>query len=278
MVDKTEYKTLSKKVKVLLAREEGLDSDWKRGMNGLESEDLVAFANSKNGGSILIGVEETKDSEGRQTPKIVGSRLTDTNKMSIKTKAQNCIPPIELNIIKENTANEPFYRIEIPSGNNKPYCTQKGIYKIRADGNNKVITPDELLSMFIELESELFLKRFKTAAEELEKVLFTASDEINEAKSYLEDILPQLEELQNYSYMSEEILGHVEEIVNDTSSTEITSNWNEKRIIALLNHFEIEDPYVINKKNNFKEFITRRFNDGEDIKDEKFLKEIRNIW
>jgi len=47
---KTEYKNLSKKAKALLNREEDYEVDWKRGINGLEAEDIVAFANSKKRG------------------------------------------------------------------------------------------------------------------------------------------------------------------------------------------------------------------------------------
>jgi len=271
---KIEYKTLSKKVEFLLAREEDNDVDWKMDMSGFHSEDIVAFANSKNGGSILIGVAEFTDSDGRQKPKIVGCTISDGNKMSINTKAQNCIPPVEVDIIAENTMKKPFYRIEIPSGGKKPYCTRKGIYKIRDDGNNRGITPDNLLKIFIEEESDIFLKRFKVAAKELENVLYCASDEIKEVKSYIENILPEVEGLQEYSYMSDEILGTVNNIENNAQSTEITTGWNEKRILLLLNHFDIEDPYVTNLKKMFKHSVIRMSENGINIMDKNYLKDM----
>ncbi|MGF7117702.1 AlbA family DNA-binding domain-containing protein [Methanobacterium oryzae] len=273
-----EYQGLSEKAKALLSQEEDYDVDWKRGINGLDSEDFVAFANSKKGGSILIGVEETVDSDGKQIPKIVGCQITDSNKMKIKTKAQNCIPPIEVNIIKENMDETPFYRIEIPSGDKKPYCTGKGTYKIRDDGNNKRIAPDKLLSIFIEVESELFLKRFKEAAKELENDLYITSNQINEVKSYLEDILPEVEGLQEYSYMSDNILGTVNEIEKYVESTEITTVWNEKRILALLNHFNIEDPFVTNLKTMFKHSVIRMSENGINIKDKNYLKDMKKTY
>jgi len=161
---KNEYKSISQKAKLILAHEEGYDADWKGNVKTLDSEDIVAFANSKDGGSILLGVDEDEDTNGRQIPKIVGCKLSDDNKLSIKSKDLSCTPPIEVEIIKENTDKKSFYRIEIPSGENKPYCTQKGVYKIRDDGLNKAITPENLLSIFIEMESKEFLKRFKEAA------------------------------------------------------------------------------------------------------------------
>lgn len=97
---KLEYKTISDRAKLLLKREEGYDVDWKVNVKGVHSEDIVAFANSKDGGSILIGIDETKDEEGKQKAKIVGCPISDENKMSIKSKASNCIPQINVEIIK----------------------------------------------------------------------------------------------------------------------------------------------------------------------------------
>jgi hypothetical protein len=274
----TEYKALSKKVKSLLTREEDEEVDWKKSLTSLDPEDIVAFANSKNGGTILIGVEEFTDSEGKQKPNIVGCTIGDTNKMRIQTKAQNCIPPIEVIIIAENVKKEPFYRVEIPSGDKKPYCTSKGIYKIRDDGNNKAITPDKLLSIFIEAESEIFLKRFKTAAKELEDVLYDSYQEINEVKSSLENMLPQIEELQEYSFMSDEILGTVNKIEDYVVSTEITTGWNEKRILALLKHFDIEDPYVTNLENTFKDHLIMLDEFGRNIYEKDYLEKISRTF
>lgn len=66
---KNEYKSISQKAKLILAHEEGYDADWKGNVKTLDSEDIVAFANSKDGGSILLGVDEDVDTNGRQIPK-----------------------------------------------------------------------------------------------------------------------------------------------------------------------------------------------------------------
>lgn len=274
----TEYKGLSEKSKALLNRDEGYEVDWKKSIAGLEPEDIVAFANSKKGGSILIGVKDTVDSDGKQIGQILGCLINDNNKMNIKTKAQHCIPPIEVEIIKENIEDVPFYRVEIPSGDKKPYCTGKGIYKIRDDGNNKVITPNKLLSIFIEEENEIFLKRFKEAAKELEEDLFRTSDQISEAQSYLEEILPEVEGLQEYSYMSDEILSIVQKMEDYIQSIEITGNWNEKRILALLNHFNLEDPYVINLRDMFKHSVIQMAKNGINIREKDFLDDMQKIY
>ena len=69
---KNSFKTLSKQARLLLNREEGYDVEFKKSLGGLANSDLVAFANSEAGGSILIGVRETKTGEGHQKGEIVG--------------------------------------------------------------------------------------------------------------------------------------------------------------------------------------------------------------
>lgn len=273
----TEYKTISKKAQLLLASGEGYEVDWKRELKGLKSEDLVAFANSKNGGYILLGVDEFKDKDGRQKSKIVGCQISDENKMSVISKAQQCIPQIEIKIITENNEDKPFYRIEIPSGDNKPYCTPKGIYKIRDDGNNKPLTPDKLLKVFMETESEKFLKRFKNASKELEEVINNSYDEINQARSDIEDILPIVEGIEDNNYMVDDMSGKVDEMGVSIVDTQITTNLNEKRLKALLNHFNIEDPLITDLKMNVKNYILMDVEDGIDIRDKKYFKKLHSF-
>lgn len=275
---KNEYKTLSSRVKLLLNREEGFDVDWKQGINGLDSEDIVAFANSKNGGSIIIGVAESVGIDGRQKAEIVGCKCSDRNKMNIKNKALNCIPPIAIEIIKENTNETPFYRLEIPSGANKPYCTQKGIYKIREDGHNKAITPNELLLMFMDLESDKFIKRFKEAAEEIQSNLFAVSRDVDEALTYLGSILPQIEDLEEYSYMSDEILGTVTEIQKYVGDFSYDSDKNERRILAILDHLNIEDPLTTDFKKYVKDSILLDAEIGKNIKNKKYLEKLNSRY
>lgn len=269
---------MSEKVKLLLAREEGYDVDWKSNVKGLNSEDIVAFANSKDGGSILIGVDEELDRNGRQIPTIVGCKLSDENKMTIMSKALQCRPPIEIEIIKENTIKKSFYRIEIPSGSHKPYCTQKGVYKIRDDGLNKAITPNKLLSIFIEMESDEFLKRFKQAAKEIEDNISDVSGDIKLALFNLEGILPQIDALEELNYIPDEILGYVTNIDSEVEDINSTVKWNEERIIRLLNHFNIEDPKITELKNFYKNSLKRYVKSGEDINNKKFLESMEKTY
>lgn len=275
---RNKVKTLSHRAKLLLNYEEGYDVDWKREISGLDSQDIVAFANSEKGGSILIGVEETKDNEGRQRANILGCACNEESKRNILSKAQNCIPSIEVEIIIENTDKKSFYRIEIPSGEHKPYCTQKGVYKIRDDGHNKAITPNKMLSMFIEIEGDEFLKRFKEAGREIKNNISDLSGDINEALEKLEEIIPQIEAMEELNYIPDEILGYVEKIHSEIGDIDSTTNWNEKRIITLLNHFDIEDPKITNLKQMFKQSLNRYNEDGKDITKDNFLERMEKIY
>ena len=49
----------------LLSRSEGLEVDFKRDAEAVKQDDLVAFANS-GGGTILVGVDESKGKNGAQ--------------------------------------------------------------------------------------------------------------------------------------------------------------------------------------------------------------------
>jgi len=170
-MEKLEYKGLSKRAKLLLSRQESYDVDFKRAISGLDSEDFVAFANSRRGGTLLIGVDETETPDGRQRGKIVGCPVGDKEKLSIISRAESCIPAIEIKVIVENAGALPFFRIEIPSGPQKPYCTSRGTYKIRGDGINFPLTPQRLLTMFLESESQEFIEKFRDATEDLEQKL-----------------------------------------------------------------------------------------------------------
>jgi hypothetical protein len=163
-----------------------LDVDFKESLAGLEAEDLVAFANSKAGGTILIGVREGKGPDGRQVPRIIGSRVGDREKLTILSKAQSCRPPVPVRVVVENLDAKPLFRIEIPTGPNKPYCTSGGTYSVRGDGRREPLLAERLLALFVERENEVFVKRFQEAAQSLEGMLEGMS----------RDIEVKLEELQ----------------------------------------------------------------------------------
>lgn len=180
-----EYPGLSDRAKAILEGEEGLDIEFKQSITGMEVSDIVAFANSPNGGTILLGIREKIKDDGRQVGIIHGCRVGDKEKLKIVGRVNNIVPQIDCDIIVENADHKPFYRIEIPSGGNKPYCTSSGEYKIRDDGYSKPMFPEVLLSMLLEKESSTFLNRFSQATGMLDNHI----DSINtKLKKELDDV------------------------------------------------------------------------------------------
>ncbi|MBY4677988.1 AlbA family DNA-binding domain-containing protein [Marinobacterium arenosum] len=166
-----EYRGLSRRTQQLLQMAEGRTVDFKRDASGVKSRDLVAFANAPLGGTILIGVEEYTSNDGVQRGRVVGCRVDDSVRLILVNKATDCFPTVDLELYVENLADRPILRLEIPSGQYKPYCTQRGDYAIRSDGRNRALLPDELLAIFMEREGELFLARFHDAVTRLERQL-----------------------------------------------------------------------------------------------------------
>lgn len=231
---KSEYKTVRKHTRSLLDGSEDEEVDFKKSVSSLENIDLVAFSNSPTGGYILIGVDEVKTGKNLQRGKIIGCTTSDRNKRKILDKAGSCRPSIKAEVVVENTNDKPFFHVHIPSGEDKPYCTSGGTYKIRDNGRNRSLTPKELLAMFLSLESDKFIERFREATEELSKDIeslrFNLSqkiksnltelssdieDHIHDTKNNiaegLESILSEIEDMDHYiSQHLSSIYDHVE--------------------------------------------------------------------
>ena len=190
----TEYSGLSEKAEKLLGSQESITLDFKESVGGLDSSDIVSFANSIRGGTILLGVKEKKDSRGLQTFEITGCEIGDRAKLSILSKASSCMPSVDIFVILENREGEkPFLRVEIPSGPRKPYCTSGGTYKIRGDARNDPLTPDRLLQLFMESENDRFINRFSQATRDLESSILDVKAKL---LSELEEIYGQVDNLQ----------------------------------------------------------------------------------
>lgn len=189
-----EYQSISQRAAKLLEGDENYDVDFKEDLSGLKPVDLVAFANSERGGAILIGIKDTTDRDGRQSGEIVGCTISDENKLAIVSKAQSCSPSLSIEIFVENLKSKPFYRIEIPSGRNKPYSTDSGKYKIRGDGRNLALRPPMLLELFLDTESKRFFDQFHKATEEMERNI---TNTINGILDSVHDSKMRVEELGN---------------------------------------------------------------------------------
>ncbi len=189
-----EHAGLSERAGELLGSQEGTGLDFKESVNALSAEDLVAFANTEHGGVVLLGVRELRDSRGMQLAEIVGCEVGDKAKLNILGKAESCVPPVEVRVILENGDGEkPFLRVEIPPGRNRPYCTSGGTYKVRGDARNEALTPDKLLSLFLETENARFVNRFREAASDLEGSLLEVKKKLVEEMG---DIYRQVDSLR----------------------------------------------------------------------------------
>ncbi len=129
--------------------------DFKESVGGLSSEDLVAFANSRQGGTILLGVREKADFNGRQISEVIGCEIGDKAKLSILGKASSCVPPVHVTIILENSEGRRPFSGWRSLGPGEPYCTSGGTYKIRGDARNEPLTPDSLLQLLWIREREV---------------------------------------------------------------------------------------------------------------------------
>lgn len=195
---RAEYKALSARAKALLKRSETFDVEFKESISGLESSDIVSFANSERGGAILIGIREVVSQKGQQRGEIIGCPIGDKDKLKILSKVNSCIPEISAEIFVENLNSKPFFRLEIPAGEDKPYCTSGGTYKIRGDGITQNLNPTQLLNIFITKESDRFLKHFREATnvlglvKDLDEKIYKMDHDIFEMRKAITSISQKL--------------------------------------------------------------------------------------
>lgn len=189
-----EYRGISQRCNRLLKMPEGVNVDFKRDLAGIKTRTLVAFANSPQGGAVLVGVDEYTSGAGVQRGRIVGCAVDDAARMSVINKATDCIPNLDIEVYVENLARLPFLRIEIPSGHNKPYCTQRGEYAVRTDGRIRALFPDELLTIFVDREGEQFLSRFRNAVYQLENQVGLVNEALNSGILTVSDRLGHLDQ------------------------------------------------------------------------------------
>lgn len=270
MDKKTEYKIISQRAKVLLDKGENIDVDYKEIINGISMDDFVAFANSENGGAILIGVREDENN-GIQRGSIIGCPVGDSERMKLVNKAKECTPIVEFDLIIENSAHLPFYRLEIPNGKEKPYCTAKGTYLIRGNGRNLPMLPNNLLNLFLKLESESFIKKFKNATDELSEKL----NIINQISLQLEGRLEDIYEMsQTIEGLSEDAVSSSDEATDTfTDAQETISDISENidYIIecnkAIMDKLDIEDPRLIGVRKGIQNILKKFFKSNKDLKD-----------
>ncbi len=273
-----EYRTVRQGTKKLMDRAEGLDVDFKKQASNLGAEEFVAFANSPSGGSLLIGVDEVTDAQGRQRGKIVGCRVDDEAKRLILDKAESCSPPINVTVDVENTNEKAFLRVDIPSGDKKPYCTRSGKYMTRGDGRKRPLLPTQLLSVFVREQAGEFEARFREATKSLQfdidRLQDTVSERIEdveyEMNKSLDPITSRLEGIfhsaQNAESLSDDAMNAASEAASETEGLRDKLQdlhqdvyhlaW---KLNALLENFGVEDPEITRKRNYTRMFAELTF-------------------
>ncbi|RJS60129.1 ATP-binding protein [Bacillus sp. PK3_68] len=260
--------------KEIYIEEESFDVEYKLSIKGLDAEDLVSFANSRLGGCIYLGVEEAKDKEGKQVGRVVGCKINDGIKLSILDKAQSCIPPVNVNVEVVQFSDKEVYKIYIPTGIFKPYCTKSGTYKVRGDGQNQSLTPNQLLSLFMENEREKFIEKFKEATIELEDILLNLKNDISiqtkkiaqDIKDLESDLKYQMDLVGDTADNVESNSSNIESTVDDIKSTvdeiwEFISNTVhripriESKVNNLMGNFGVVDTYEERKTEILSEII-----------------------
>lgn len=285
MAKKQEFKTIRKSTQRMLDKSEGRDVDFKRTFKKIDSEEFVAFANSLEGGVLLLGVDETIDNQGKQRGQLVGCKVSDEAKRIILDKALNCVPPIDVFITVENTNHNPFFRIDIPSGKHKPYCTSSGKYTIREDGRKRPLMPNELLEIFLREQQYQFASKFQEAAEPLLRNIGVNNENLqNNISAILDAVLrrfigvervpEQIEQSEKRLFSSlleiEYLIESNEEILNDikSSTNDIVGETNDIKnrvpdlhqdvyhlswkLNAILDHLKIEDPEITRERDKVR--------------------------
>ncbi len=280
----TESKKIREKTKQFLSQAEGSDVEFKEEIGGVEPEDLVAFANSTDGGFLLIGVSETENDQGQQRGRVDGCDVSDQGKQRVIGQAESCTPTVPLEVHVENTDDTPFLRIDIPQGSNRPYCTDSGKYITRDDGRNRALYPSELLDLFVHEQAERFRERFESAASGLEAEIESLRVKLEKRiESFLAEIQGQLSEVQlisskisdmefEMSNTLQDIFSHAEDAQEMSESANL---WAEDahlsaeqaasntkhvpeirqnvihlawKLNAILDHLDIEDPEITRER------------------------------
>ncbi len=128
----------------LLARGEGLHTEFKEWP--VRPDDfaaaIVAFANS-DGGRLLLGVRDDGEPLG-----IPGDELDRALQFVDNVAYNNCSPPVT--VLQETLPLEDrvVVAVSIPTGDSRPYRTNRGVHYIRTSSGRRHASREELLRLF----------------------------------------------------------------------------------------------------------------------------------
>jgi predicted HTH transcriptional regulator len=259
-----QYSGLSGRAKTLLKSGETREVDYKENLKGLHAEDLVAFANSKRGGAILVGVEEFTNSAGTQEGRSVGCPVDDDARLQVLSKALSCSPAVEIELFIENLSGKPFLRIEIPGGSHKPYATSSGTYKVREDSRNNPLLPEALLKMFLQREGSEFRSRFSQATGTLENRMSEALDAVQTLEGAISS---KIEEIGSSLGWAEYKAGDAADTI-ETVKSHVVALANEqekqtKRIKAIALKTDAKDPIKEEAEKEVLDYLIKELSNAD---------------
>ena len=140
----------NKLIKTILAEGEGQRVEFKVNLNRLDRE-LCAFANA-TGGIIFIGVDDSGE--------IIGTQISNKLFSEIQDIAQNCDPPVKLNI---TTHEKGLIEVTVFEGIDKPHRCKDGFF-MRIGPNTQKLRRNEIREIILNETTyhfdELIQKKF----------------------------------------------------------------------------------------------------------------------
>lgn len=241
----------------LLATGETDVVDYKKTTKGINSEDLVAFANHQ-GGNILVGVIEGSEN-GAQVGRIVGCDVGDGAILEILNKASSCVPPVAVDVFAENLAETPILRVSVSSSETKPHCTPKGMYCRRDGTRTRPLQPQEMLKIFLELESRSFASKFEAAANRI-------SEDLGELESSLESTITRMgDQLGWAEFKLGDTEDTVDRILSLVANVQRVADEANSRLRALLRQDEKSDPVREGYKQKLTSKIIEQIIENPDL-------------
>lgn len=259
MTNQKRMKSISDATRGFLSSGEGQLVDFKRAPDGVSAEDLVAFANAAEGGTILAGVDE-QTLDGAQVGLVIGCDVGDNAILQLLNKAISCLPPVSIDIAIENMADKPILRIAVPPSPTKPHCTPKGVYCRRDGARNRALHPTELLRIFLETEAQVFAERFESAADHI-------AQEISNLESSLESTINNMaaqlgwaeSNLDDTSSAIETVLAYAKR--NDGEVADVAT-----RMRALFRQDERDDPVRDREQTKLTEHLVKEILEDANLK------------
>lgn len=250
------HKGITSDTRRLLNGLESLTVELKENVDGVKPDDLVAFANRKEGGTIFAGVKDNKhwdDPKAFLVEYLVEQRLTDRAKRQLLEKAMSCIPPVQMQLSEENTAKISFIRIDVLPSKSWPHCTSSGKYVIREDGLNHALQPNQLLGMFLDREEGSFLSRYRAATDRFEQLFtnleFNVESNLHDLNIELERSIEELSGRIGDAFESSEgAFSFSVDIKTDIQGLRDSTERLDEIASLLLKHFGIEDPFITRMK------------------------------